>query len=143
VIDRTLITRKMNLIIKDLKALEPYAALSLEAYLKNPIHEVLTERYLERIIGRLIDINYHLITELGHPPPKDYFESFVELGRIGILQPEFARIIAQAAGLRNRIVHEYDEIDEEKVYEGLLIAMKDIPRYLQSIQSFIDQKTSG
>lgn len=142
-IDRTLIIRKMNLIIKDLKALEPYATLSLESYLKNPIHEILTERYLERIIGRMIDINYHLITELGHPPPRDYFESFVELGRIGILQPRFARTIAHAAGLRNRIVHEYDEIDEQKVYEGLLTAMKDIPRYLKSVQSFIDKKTSG
>jgi hypothetical protein len=28
------------------------------------------------MIGRMIDINYHLITEAGHAPPRDYDESF-------------------------------------------------------------------
>ncbi|MDI6809823.1 MAG: DUF86 domain-containing protein [Candidatus Eisenbacteria bacterium] len=138
-IDRTLVIRKISLISKDLNALEPYAALSLNDYLKDSINEVLVERYLERMIGRMIDINYHLITELDHPPPKDYFESFVELGRLGVLEPEFARSAAQAAGLRNRIVHEYDEIDEQKVYESLLTAAKDIPTYLQAVHVFVER----
>lgn len=136
-IDPTLITRKISLISKDLKALEPYAVFSLEAYLKDPVYEVSAERYLERIIGRMIDINYHIVTERGYPPPKDYFESFTELGRLGILEPAFARTLAGAAGLRNRIVHEYDEIDEQKVYEGLRTALKDIPKYLQAVNAFV------
>lgn len=70
---------------------------------------MLTERYLERTIGRTIDVNYHLITELGHAPPRDYHESSVTLGTIRILSPDFARALAMAAGLRNRIVYEYDE----------------------------------
>lgn len=140
-IDRTLVTRKITLISKDLKALSPYASLSLEAYLKDPVREVAAERYLERIIGRIIDINYHLVTEMGHPPPKDYFESFIELGRLGILEPGFAKTLAGSAGLRNRIVHEYDEIDEQKVYEGLLMAVRDLPRYLKAIQTFVEEKT--
>jgi len=85
----------------------------------------------------MIDINYHIVTELGHPPPKDYFESFVELGRLGVLEPIFARTLAGASGLRNRIVHEYDEIDERKVYEGLQFALRDIPKYLQAINAFV------
>jgi uncharacterized protein YutE (UPF0331/DUF86 family) len=139
VIDRILITRKINLILKDLHAVKAYASLPPANYLRDSIPEVVSERYLERMIGRMIDINYHLITELGHPPPKDYFESFVELGRLGILEPEFSRAIAQAAGLRNRIVHEYDEIDAQKVYEGLQMAVRDIPKYLQAIQTALEK----
>ncbi len=45
-IDRTLVIRKMTLIGKDLEALGPYAAFSLEIYLKDPVCEVLAERYL-------------------------------------------------------------------------------------------------
>ena len=97
-IDRELITRKITLILKDLSSLTDLSRLSREAYLANPINEVLAERYLERMIGRMIDINYHLITESGNPPPRDYHESFQMLGTMGILKTEFARQIACSAG---------------------------------------------
>ncbi len=136
-IDPLLITRKIALIAKDFNALLPYGRLTLEAYLADQVNEVVVERYLERIIGRMIDINYHLITELGHPPPKDYFESFAEMGKLGILPIAFSRSIAQAAGLRNRIVHEYDEIDETKMHEALQSAIRDIPQYVAYIQQYV------
>jgi len=91
----------------------------LEEDLGGRFDEVLAERFLERLIGRMIDINYHRITESGHPPPKDYDESFLHLGRLDILPPDLARRIAACAGLRNWIVHEYDDIDPARVYEGL------------------------
>ena len=136
-IDRALVTRKITLILKDLAALTDLSRQSREAYLANPINEVLAERYLERMIGRMIDINYHLITESGHPPPKDYHESFQMLGTMGILQGEFSREIAFSAGLRNRIVHEYDEIDAAKVYEALQVAVQQLPTYLDHVNRFI------
>ena len=136
-IDRALVTRKITLILKDLAALTDLSRQSRETYLANPINEVLAERYLERMIGRMIDINYHLITESGHPPPKDYHESFQMLGTMGILQGEFSREIAFSAGLRNRIVHEYDEIDAAKVYEALQVAVQQLPTYLDHVNRFI------
>ena len=133
-IDSELVTRKLTLILQDLPALTDLARKSAVEYLNDPIHQVLTERYLERTIGRMIDVNYHLITGLGHPPPKDYHESFVTLGTLKILPGEFARVVAVAAGLRNRIVHEYDEIDPGKLHEALQIAVKQIPVYLDAIR---------
>ncbi|MEK7306911.1 MAG: DUF86 domain-containing protein [Nitrospirota bacterium] len=141
-IDKTLIIRKINLISEDLKSLKPLAELSLEVYKEDPVNEVLAERYLERMIGRMIDINYHLITELDNPPPKDYYESFITLGRLKILGSNFAGQIAQSAGLRNRIAHEYDEIDEEKIYEGIKMAVRDMPEYLDAIYKFIQGSSS-
>ena len=134
-IDKALVTRKINLISKDYEAIEPLAHLGLEAYLADATNEVLAERYLERMISRMIDINYHLITEEGNPPPPDYFQSFIELGKMKILPPEFAHRIAGCAALRNRLVHEYDEIDARKVYEGLKAAVKDVPSILTSSMS--------
>jgi uncharacterized protein YutE (UPF0331/DUF86 family) len=138
-IDPELITRKLTLIVQDLPPLTELATKNLNDYLANPIHQVLTERYLERIIGRMIDINYHLTTELGHAPPKEYHESFTTVGKLNILPAEFARDIAFAAGLRNRIVHEYDEIDPKKLHEALQIAVKQIPVYLEAIRKFTAQ----
>ena len=136
-IDPELVTRKMVLITADLRALEPLARCPLEEYVANPTNEVLVERYLERIIGRMIDINYHLITEEGHPPPRDYFESFTQLARVSVLPPAFAKQIAANAGLRNRLVHEYDEIDPERVYAGLQGAVRDVPDYLRHVERYL------
>jgi len=85
----------------------------------------------------MIDINYHLVTEAGQPPPRDYFESFTQLARIGVLPPGFATRIATSAGLRNRLVHEYDEIDPERVYQGLQAAVRDVPEYLRHVQGYL------
>jgi uncharacterized protein YutE (UPF0331/DUF86 family) len=133
-IDPDLVVRKLTLILQDLTPLIDLARKSADEYVSDPVHQVLTERYLERTVGRMIDVNYHLITESGHPPPKDYHESFIMLGTIRILPVEFARSLAAAAGLRNRIVHEYDEIDPAKLHEALQVAVKQIPVYADAVR---------
>jgi uncharacterized protein YutE (UPF0331/DUF86 family) len=109
--------------------------------LKDSVNEDLAERYLERAIGRMIDINFHLITESGQVPPKDYHESFVHLSTLGVMAADLAKEMAMAAGLRNRIVHEYDDIDPERVYEALPVAVRRIPVYLDHVQRFIEKIT--
>lgn len=138
-IDAELVTRKIVLITRDLEALAPIGQKTLDQYLATPTDEILAERYLERLIGRMIDITYHLITESGHPPPADYYASFLQLGELAILDDGFARRIAACAGLRNRIVHEYNEIDPRKVHEALLTALRDIPVYLSKVNDFLSK----
>lgn len=110
-IDRELIIRKLALITGDLAELRAVAQRPREEY---------------------------LASERGHPPPADYYESFVRLGTLQVLPPDFARHLAPCAGLRNRIVHEYDDIDAARVYEALQAAVKDIPEYVRDIQQHVE-----
>jgi uncharacterized protein YutE (UPF0331/DUF86 family) len=137
-IDRELVTRKMVLVADDLRRLETLAAKPRAEYLASEIDETLAERYLERMIGRMIDVNYHLLTESGEPPPRDYFESFTALSRIGALPSDFAARLAPCAGLRNRIVHAYDDLDAGRVYDSLRVALADVPAYLAGLRLFLD-----
>lgn len=137
-IDLELVQRKMALIAGDLEPARELAGKPLAAYLENPTSEVLAERYLERMIGRMIDVNYHLLTASGRPPPRDYYQSFVELGSQGVLPTALAQSLAPAAGLRNRLVHEYDEIDPTRVHEALRKAIEEIPAYLDGVRRFLD-----
>ena len=138
-IDRELVIRKLVLITGDLTELKAVAQRSREDYLASVRDELVAERLLERMIGRMIDINYHLIVETGPPPPTDYYESFARLGTLQVPPPDFARRLAPCAGLRNRIVHEYEDIDAAKVYEALQAAVKDIPEYLRHIQQYVEK----
>jgi uncharacterized protein YutE (UPF0331/DUF86 family) len=138
-IDRELVIRKMVLIAEDLGRLESLAAKGREQYLASEIDETLAERYLERMIGRMIDVNYHVLTESGEAPPRDFFDAFAALGRIGALPADFAARLAPCAGLRNRIVHAYDDLDPGRVYDALGAAIGDVPAYLAAIRRFLDR----
>ena len=136
-IDKELVTRKVLLVTEDLRALGALAARPVAEYLASATDEVLAERYLERIIGRMIDINYHVLTESGQAPPPDYYQSFTALATIGMLDQAFAKRIAACAGLRNRITHEYEAIDPARVHEALQSAVRDIPEYLKRLAAHV------
>ena len=136
-IDKELVTRKIVLITEDLKPLGQLASRAVADYIASPTDEVLAERYLERIIGRMIDINYHVLTESGQPPPRDDYESFTALATVGMLDRDFATRIAACAGLRNRIAHEYETIDPLRIHEALQSAVRDIPAYLRRVAEHV------
>ncbi len=132
-IDKKLIQRKITLINSDLKSLKKLSGLSLKTYLSKEEYEVLAERYLERIIGRMIDINYHILSEKENKIPTDFYSSFVMLGKKKYLPSKLAGTMANSAGLRNRLAHEYDEIDAKKVFEAAISCLRDVPKYLKCI----------
>lgn len=53
-IHRQLVTRKMSLILEDVAAMTRLSKLSREQYSEDSVNEALAERYLERVIGRII-----------------------------------------------------------------------------------------
>jgi uncharacterized protein YutE (UPF0331/DUF86 family) len=136
--DKKLIIRKINFINNDLQRLDKLSLLSMEKFLANYEFEALAERYLERIIGRMIDINYHILSAEENTTPVDYHNSFIGLGGKYIPR-ELADSLADSAGLRNRLAHEYDAIDEKKVYKAMKKCMKDVPLYLEGIIKHVEK----
>lgn len=132
-----LVERKIALILEDLDRLRKLAALSEDAYLADEIHEAVAERYLERSIGRILDVNYHLISETALQVPRDYADSFLKLAEIGVLDPEQASRYVGLAGLRNRIAHEYNGLDARRIHEAVRKAVEEIPALLRAFRAFL------
>lgn len=133
--DKRLIRRKIALILEDMKDVERLVQVDRSEFLGDRVHQLVAERLLERIIGRMIDINYHIVTERDGVPPRDFYLSFTKLAKLGVLSAELADTLAPAAGLRNRLAHEYNEIDHGMVYEALGDALSNVPRYLEAIEA--------
>lgn len=105
---------------------------------RNEEAQLIVERLLERITGRLIDdINYHFLKEEYEIIPVDYYNSFIEMGKNKVIPEDFAKEMTKAAGLRNALAHEYEKIDQTRVYESIGLALNQIPRYLQKIISLL------
>lgn len=132
-IDKQLVVRKAKLIEEDLAKLKDFETISLKQYLGSLETRLQVERLLERIIGRVIDINYHILKEEFKIIPSDYFQSFIQLGEKGVIARDFAEEIAESTGLRNALAHEYDVIDNAQVHASIKKCLAQIPVYLSEV----------
>lgn len=136
-IDIDLVLKKMELLRKDLHNLEKFQSLTFSEFIEDDIKRASIERFLERITGRLIDINYHILREEYEILPEDYYSSFIYMGKQKIIPESLALEISKSAGLRNALAHEYDKVDDQKIYNSINMALTEVPKYLQKILNFI------
>lgn len=107
------------------------------AYARDELRKRAVERLLQETIDAAVDINNHLLRSIGQPPAEDYFGSFVQLGRSGLIDPALADSLAPAAGLRNRIVHEYEELNDEVVLEAAKVARGRFSAYIAAVETHL------
>ncbi len=138
-LNKDFIARKIKLIQEDLARLEPLSKIALEAINEDSVEYAATERMLERIVTRAIDINRHIIAELGKGSEsvKTNEETFLGLAKLGIYPQDFSKQIAPSAGLRNILVHEYDEIKIGKIYESAEQALDQYAKYCNFLLEFL------
>lgn len=78
------------------------------------------------------------MVESGKRPPEDYTSSFIRASEVGLISRVLADKIKGAGGMRNIIVHEYMDIDDEKVYEAIVRERADFKEYIKQVDSFLD-----
>ena len=121
-----------------LKWLEQTLAEGLESYLRSPRTQHATERELQTLIEAATDINLHILTSSGHAPPQDYHQSFLALARdTEAISVGLALKLAPSAGLRNRLVHEYGDVDSARVFDSIQDALSLYPQYITEIREYI------
>jgi uncharacterized protein YutE (UPF0331/DUF86 family) len=140
-IDIHFVRRKIKLIQEDLSELDSLAHYSFDEISKDHIKYLAVERLLEKIIMRAIDINHHMIAELGRGDEqvRGYEDTFYILSQLGIYGEEFAKQIAPSAGLRNRLVHEYNNTRQDIIYKSVGEAVAQYVKYCDSILKFIEK----
>jgi len=140
-IDIHFVRRKIKLIQEDLSELDNLAHYSFDEITEDHIKLLAVERLLEKIIMRAIDINQHMIAELGRGDERvrSYEDTFHILSQLGIYGEEFAKQIAPSAGLRNRLVHEYNNTRQDIIYKSVSEAVEQYVKYCDSILKFIEK----
>ncbi len=133
-----IVRRKLAALTAAIDRLRPTTNLSLSAWQSDlDLHDA-TERRLQLALEAAIDINGHILAGLGHPPPADAFSSFLELASIASVIPSsLAGELAPAAGLRNRLVHRYDELDDALVFEGVGTFVERFPVSVRAIDAWL------
>jgi len=97
------------------------------------------ERDFQLIIDEIIDINIHFIRELELKSPKDFQSTFEILAEGKIIPDDFAVKIAPVVGLRNKLVHRYEEIDRKFFVEQVKKEYKDFIEYIRYINQYLEK----
>ena len=136
-----LVHRKLQLISDDLARLVRFKDETLESLTGDDVKLAAVERMLERIVMRAVDINEHLLSELATGDERtarlSYRDTFLMLTEHGVYPKEFAERIASSAGLRNILVHDYNDLDRRIVHGSIRTCLRDYHRYLEHLAEFL------
>jgi len=114
------LTEKLKHLEENITVLrEIRASVTLEALKVNKRFEWEVRYGLLESIQILIDIACKLSSRYNLGNPKNYRACIELLQQHAYLTPELAQKVIGMVGLRNLLVHEYAEIDENKLYEFL------------------------
>lgn len=133
------LARKLERIAEYLSVLEAHRGRSAQNLRDDP-YEV--ERLLELLVQVATDIVAHLLAE-GGATPSSYRGVFEEGGRRELLPTELADRLADAAGLRNVLVHMYEDIDYGIVAASIGRALEDFNEFLRIFQKRLEEESSG
>lgn len=136
-VDAALVRRKLAVISRNLDDLAEVEGLELEDYREDRFRQKGTERLLQETVEAAVDANTHILRALGETVPADYFQSFVEVGHAGVIPSELAERLAPSAGLRNRLVHEYEEIDDRIVLDAVKEAREGLGDYVARVEAWL------
>jgi uncharacterized protein YutE (UPF0331/DUF86 family) len=138
-LDRDIVLRKLSVIVENMKALDVVRDLKQERFSRDLYLRKAVERLLQELIEAAIDVNTHLIVASGNAAPDDYYDSFILAGRQGLIPEGLAGELAPSAGLRNRLVHEYDELDRSLVLASAKHALSLYPRYVEAVERRLNE----
>ena len=128
-LDKNLITKKLNLIQGYISELEPIVELDENAILDDKLKCHTAERLFQLLVDTMIDINTHIIRTKILSAPDDLQSTFTILGEAKLLPLEFAQKIAPIVGLPNAVVHRYDAVSTKRFIEELKHDFNDFKEY--------------
>lgn len=119
----------------------------LEELLEEPLEEILKsfksyfaiERVFILIVDEMIDINTHFIRKLNLRTPDDFQSTFSILAEKDIITNDFAKKIAPVVGLRNRLVHRYEEINRALFLNTAQKEKSDFKEYIKGIYQYLEK----
>jgi uncharacterized protein YutE (UPF0331/DUF86 family) len=136
-LDARIIERKLEFMRRALLQMERVVAEGEAAYLTSEVAQAVLERQVERLVEAAVDAASHVLREQFQVSPSTYREALLELGRRGVIEAELAERLAPAAGLRNFITHQYDEIDPRRVFAGAGAALAAFPPYMAALRRVV------
>lgn len=138
--EKAFVLKKIEEIIRYLNETEDLFKFSDKEILSDSGKMHIAERLLQLIVDEMIDINQHFIKELNLKVSEDFQGTFYVLGENKILPTDFAQKIAPVVGLRNRVVHRYENLDTRLFISIFRKNLNDFKIYIKIINDYLKEQ---
>lgn len=142
-LDRQVVGARLAALEEHLRLLVEFGRLDLAAFIGDPRNYGSAERFLQLAIESVFDIGTHCIAALGLPRPDRYAQILPTLAEAGIIRRETARELFNLAGFRNLLVHDYTNVDRERVYAFLNSKLDGFRRFAADVAAFLQRSEDG
>ena len=134
------IIRRLADIQQYLDEIEPLTDKTFEEYKKDYLLRHAVERLIELIVEAGLDINSLILMDAQQRPPRTYRASYLRLASLDIVSQEMAQELANLVGLRNRLAHEYEEIQDREVFKKMPIVHQLFREYVARVAAHVRQQ---
>ena len=120
-----------------LNELAPHLDASEEAYLRSRNERRIVERLAQVVVDSAVEVNVLLIERYAEDVPASERQSFEEMHILGAIDAHLLDRFQRHVGFRNRIVGDFDVLDNRMVFSVAKRLLDDARAYVRSVQHFM------
>ena len=125
-ISRVVVADKVALVRRMLDGIRSLPLDDLSAFTRDPRMVAAADSYLRRALEALLDLARHLLAKGFGRAPAEYAEVARQLGEVNVVDATLAARLGLMARYRNRMVHFYDEITDQELFNIVTTELGDI-----------------
>lgn len=133
------IKEKMDKLSESVEYLDELKKLTLDEFKKDFKNFGSAEHYLVIGIEAITDIGNHILKEIFNKSAKSYADIIKQLGEVEVIPENLATRAKEMADFRNLLIHAYEVVDLNKVYENLQKAPDEFRQFAKAFQGFLDK----
>ncbi len=131
------VTAKIEIVRRMLDGVATLPLASKQEFLADPRMVAAGESFLRRCLEALFDLGRHILAKAFATGVSEYKAIVSALLQQGVIDAGMAERMTEMAGYRNRLVHFYDEVTPEELYEILKHHLVDVEAALAAIQAWM------
>ncbi|MFW6266551.1 MAG: type VII toxin-antitoxin system HepT family RNase toxin [Halanaerobiales bacterium] len=139
-VNKEILLDRLNIIKNSIERLKKLSNISEAEFKSSDDYYAIAEHHLRRSLEAVLDIGRHICVKESLGKPQDYTEIFDILYKGGVLDKEFAERIRGMAGYRNRLVHMYNQVSRDELFQIIQERMLDFEKFTKEILEYINQE---
>lgn len=133
------VERKLAALSGYVEELRPKTRFGLGTYRNNATLRRAVERLLQLCVEAAVDACAALAAEHGRNAAATMRGDIEAAAALGAIPEDLAERLGTATGLRNRLVHDYERLDDAIVWAAARSAMKDLPLFIGAMTAYLEQ----
>lgn len=127
---------KIELISKRSSEAEEWTSLEVQDFIRDEKTKLATYKAFQEIVEASFDIVAMILKDIGVPPKDDHTNAKL-LAQKGIIDKKMASLLAESNGLRNRLVHGYNILDEKRAFDSILRLIPSIREFKEKVRKWL------